>query len=239
MMGTAAFMSPEQARGNAKSLDRRSDVYSLGATLFDLIAGRPPFIADSMADTLLKVMLEEPPALRQLVPSVPDTLDVIVGKCLNKELSQRYTSAAALAEDLSRFLGNRRILGKRLSLYRRLRWRAQTNKPAAIGVLGLFWRCAPAHLRRAHTHPDPGPRATSASASRAGAATWPRDQDMEWMLRSARQLPLHDLAREERIMRPACATCRRALRLRRAGDAAWATTRWAAGIWRCTNTARR
>lgn len=202
VMGTAAFMSPEQARGNAKSLDRRSDVYSLGATLFDLIAGRPPFIADSMADTLLKVMLEEPPALRQLVPSVPDTLDVIVGKCLNKELSQRYTSAAALAEDLSRFLGNRRILGKRLSLYRRLRWRAQNNKPAAIGVLGLFLALCTLLIYGVRTRIQTLARERQARQQAELAQRLGQEiKDMEWMLRSARQLPLHDLAREERIMR--------------------------------------
>jgi tRNA A-37 threonylcarbamoyl transferase component Bud32 len=202
VMGTAAFMSPEQARGNAKSLDRRSDVYSLGATLFDLIAGRPPFVADSMADTLLKVMLEEPPTLRQLAPEAPEALDVIVGKCLNKEANQRYASAGALAEDLSRFLGNRRIVGKRLSLYRRLRWRAQNNKPAAIGVLGLCLALLTLFVYGIRTRVQTLARERQARQQAELAQRLGQEiKDMEWMLRSARQLPLHDLNREKRIMR--------------------------------------
>lgn len=137
VMGTAAFMSPEQARGHAKSLDRRSDVYSLGATLFDLLAGRPPFMAESLADTLLKVMNEAPPRLRQLVVDVPESLETIVDKCLNKEPGQRYASARELAEDLGRFLAKRRIVGKRLGLYYRLRWQARQDRPAAFGI-GAF-----------------------------------------------------------------------------------------------------
>lgn len=201
VMGTAAFMSPEQARGNAKSLDRRSDVYSLGATLFDLVAGRPPFVADSMADTLLKVMLEEPPTLRQLAPEAPDTLDVIVGKCLNKEANQRYASAGALAEDLGRFLGNRRIVGKRLSLYRRLRWRAQNNKPAAIGVIGLLLAVLTLIGYGIRTRVQTLARERQARQQTELAQRLGQEiKDMEWMLRSARQLPLHDLGREKRIM---------------------------------------
>lgn len=202
VMGTAAYMSPEQARGNAKSLNRRTDVYSLGATLFDLLAGRPPFVADSMADTLLKVMLDEPPALRSLVDKVPDALDVIVGKCLNKEASQRYDTAQDFADDLGRFLANRRIVGKRLSLYQRLRWRAQHNKPAFAIVLILlatlvFLVGYGINNRIQAIQRDRQARRQAELAQRLGQEI----KDMEWMLRSARQLPLHNLEREKNIMR--------------------------------------
>jgi len=202
VMGTAAFMSPEQARGNAKSLDRRTDVYSLGATLFDLLAGRPPFIADSMADTLLKVMLDEPPALRSVVENIPEALDIIVGKCLNKEASQRYRSALDFAEDLGRFLANRRIVGRRLSLYNRLKWRAQHNKPAfgvaliLVATL-LFLIGYGINTRLAAIAKDRQARRQAEIAQRLGQDI----KDLEWMLRSARQLPLHNLDREIAIVR--------------------------------------
>ncbi len=116
VLGTAAYMSPEQVRRDVKRLDRRTDVYSLGATLFDLLAGRPPFVAQSTADILLKVMMEDPPSLRELIPTVPEPLDTIVNKCLAKEPQLRYATARELADDLGRYLSTESIVGNRVSL---------------------------------------------------------------------------------------------------------------------------
>ncbi|MBL9005484.1 MAG: serine/threonine protein kinase [Myxococcales bacterium] len=202
VMGTAAFMSPEQARGHAKSLDRRTDVYSLGATLFDLLAGRPPFLAESMADTLMRVMLDDAPPLRSLAPNVPEALEIIVGKSLNKEPAQRYATAQDFAEDLHRFLEKRRIIGKRLSLYYRLRYKAQRNKPAAVILTILLLTLVAMigygiRLRIQAAQRERQARQQAELAQRLGQEI----KDMEWMLRSARQLPLHNLDREKKIMR--------------------------------------
>ena len=202
VMGTAAFMSPEQARGQMKSLDRRTDVYSLGATLFDLLAGRPPFVAMTMADTLLKVMLDDPPALREFVSGVPEALDIIVGKCINKESNQRYATTKELADDLERFLGNRRIVGRRLSLSYRIRYRAQRNKPLFVVGAGLFLTVIAVivfaiRARLQTLQKERQARQQAELAQRLGQEI----KDLEWMLRSARQLPIHDLGREKVIVR--------------------------------------
>ncbi len=202
VMGTAAFMSPEQARGQVKKLDRRTDVYSLGATLFDILAGRPPFISDSLADTLLKVMFEDPPALREQVPEAPEALDIIVGKTLNKEADQRYATARDLAEDLTRFLGNRNIAGKRLSLWYRIRYRAARNKAlVAVGtaLLGCLLVLIGYGIRTRITAIQKERQAQKQAelAQRLGQEI----TNMDWLLRSARQIPLHDLGREKTIMR--------------------------------------
>ncbi|HNN96488.1 MAG TPA: serine/threonine-protein kinase, partial [Pseudomonadota bacterium] len=104
VMGTPAYMAPEQARGDVRTLDRRADVYSLGATLYDLVAGSPPFDAESIVDVLMQVMNEDAVPLRNRLPSVPSDLETIVMKCLRKEPGARYDSAKALADDLQRYI---------------------------------------------------------------------------------------------------------------------------------------
>jgi len=202
VMGTAAFMSPEQARGDVRLLDRRTDVYSLGATLYDVLVNRPPFVADSMADTLLKVMLDEPVSPRRLRADVPEALETITLKCLNKEPQQRYASALDLAADLDRFLSKRRIIAKRLGFLYRLRWRAKNNKPAAVAglalVLSLFVLAGYGVRTRIQNIRKEQQAARQAElAQKLGQEI----KDMEWLLRSARQLPLHDLRREKEIVR--------------------------------------
>ncbi|HRI52836.1 MAG TPA: protein kinase, partial [Pseudomonadota bacterium] len=202
VMGTAAFMSPEQARGQIKQLDRRTDVYSLGATLFDILTGRPPFITDSMAETLLKVMFDDPPSLREFVPEAPEALDIIVSKSLNKEAAQRYATARDLADDLGRFLGNRNIAGKRLSLWYRIRYRAARNKPLfAVGAALLSCLLALVgygiRTRITALQKERQARQQAEIAQRLGQEI----TNLDWLLRSARQMPLHDLGREKAIMR--------------------------------------
>lgn len=202
IMGTAAFMSPEQARGDVKRLDRRTDVYSLGATLYDLLAGKPPFAASSMADTLLKVIIEEAPPLRDIRQDTPEALDIIVSKCLNKEPEQRYHTAKAFAEDLSRFLSAERIVGKRLGLVQRLRWRAKNNPRTAVAVvvmilsiLGFIGQGVNVYVQNVRKEREAKRQAEL--AQRLGQEI----TVMEWLLRTARGMPAHDLNREKKIVR--------------------------------------
>ena len=104
VLGAPAYMSPEQARGEVAAIDRRSDVYSLGATRYELMTGRPPFPASSLAAALAHVIHDDPPAPRKLIPTLPNDLETVVLKCLAKDPTQRYPSARAPADDLGRYL---------------------------------------------------------------------------------------------------------------------------------------
>jgi serine/threonine-protein kinase len=104
ILGTPAYMSPEQVFGNLAALGPASDIYNLGATLYSLLAGRPPFRGTSAIETLQLIHEVEPVPLRRLDPNIPRDLEAICLKCLAKDPARRYASARALAEDLRRFL---------------------------------------------------------------------------------------------------------------------------------------
>jgi tetratricopeptide (TPR) repeat protein/predicted Ser/Thr protein kinase len=105
VVGTPALMSPEQARGQPRAVDRRTDVYGLGATLYALIARRPPFRGSTVVDVLHAVLHDRPASLRSLDPTVPVALEEIVLRCLAKEKRDRYQSMLDLARDLDAFVG--------------------------------------------------------------------------------------------------------------------------------------
>jgi serine/threonine-protein kinase len=195
VLGTPAYMSPEQANGDVHTLDPRSDVYSLGATLYDVIAGRPPFVSDVPWKVLLMSALEDPPPLGRVKPGVPKAIETIVMKCLEREPARRYDSARALAEDLQRALDGVRLQAKRASWGRRLWKKAVRHKLLSVvlaalvlGALGLggVWL---------------GAQRRAAEQARLAQQLGEHVKEMELFLRAAYGLPLHDVERERDMVR--------------------------------------
>ena len=137
VVGTPAYMAPEQASGMTRNPGPASDVYSLGAMLFEMLTGRPPFHGADSVETIMLLLGEDPPAPRSLQPSVPWDMQTICLKCLEKKPSRRYATAAALADDLERLLDGRPILARPTSAWEHLRKWAARN-PWKAGAFGLF-----------------------------------------------------------------------------------------------------
>lgn len=132
LLGTASYMPPEQAAGDLERLGPHSDVYALGATLYCLLVGRPPFQAATPAETLLQAIQQDPVPARQLNVQVPVDLETICSKCLEKQPARRYANSSELAADLRRFLNNEPILARPSSKWNEFRKWTQRNPTLAM-----------------------------------------------------------------------------------------------------------
>lgn len=195
VIGTPAYMPPEQAKGDVRSMDRRSDVYSLGATLYDVIAGRPPFVSEHAWSLLMAVAYEDPPALGKIKNGIPLDLETIVTKAIEREPTRRYDSAKALAEDLQRYLDGDPILARRSSFGYVVWKKAKKNKlltaiavtilASAVAFTGVWVRA----------------RRQAAEQARLAQQLGEGVKEMELFLRAAYELPVHDVERERDVVR--------------------------------------
>lgn len=157
LLGTPSYMPPEQAQGKVKQVGPQADVYSLGATLYCLLTGRPPFQAATQLETMLQVVEQDPVSPKSLNRAVSVDLETICLRCLEKDPAKRYATAAALANDLTRFLTGEPIQARPVGrLERVLKWIARKPMTAAaygfsaltavltiVGLtIALFWRNA-------------------------------------------------------------------------------------------------
>ncbi len=137
ILGTPSYMAPEQAAGRVRDIGPTTDVWALGAILYEMLTGRPPFLGETPVDTLLQVKSQDPVPVRRMQPKVPRDLETIALKCLDKDKAGRYADAKALADDLGRFLDGRPVLARPASPWQRgLKW--GRRQPALAGLVAVI-----------------------------------------------------------------------------------------------------
>lgn len=135
LLGTPSYMAPEQAAGKHKKIGPAADTYALGAILYELLTGRPPFQGETPLDTLQQVIVDEPVSPRRLGKRIPLDLDTICLKCLEKDPSRRYATAAALADDLERFADGMLVMARPVGTLERT-WRWSWRNPRGAAMIG-------------------------------------------------------------------------------------------------------
>jgi serine/threonine protein kinase len=139
ILGTPSYMAPEQASGKSKQIGPACDVYALGAILYELLTGRPPFRAETPLDTVLQVLHEEPVSPSRLQPKLPRDLETICLKALAKAPTRRYATARELAEDLRRFLSGKPVYARPVGQAQRLwRWCRRNPFMSSLGAVAAL-----------------------------------------------------------------------------------------------------
>jgi WD40 repeat protein len=136
ILGTPSYMAPEQAEGHgAGDIGPAADIYAVGAILYEMLVGRPPFEAEDAVRTVIQVLHEDPTPPARLAPNVPRDLETICLKCLQKDPRKRYATAAQMADDLERYLVGRPIVARPVSTAERL-WKWACRHPSVAAMIG-------------------------------------------------------------------------------------------------------
>ncbi|MFT3775904.1 MAG: protein kinase [Minicystis sp.] len=195
VLGTPCYMAPEQARGEVGRLDRRADVYSLGASLYHLLTGEPPIPGGNALVVLNNIATVEPRSPRAVDPDIPVDLEAIVMRCLEKDRSARYDSARALADDLDRFLRGEPVAARRAGTW--YRWEKRLRKhrrlvTAAGAALGLVIAALGFGIEA---------RREAAERERLARRFTEMVEHVEAAARYSALSPLHDIRGDQRALR--------------------------------------
>ncbi|HEX7896703.1 MAG TPA: serine/threonine-protein kinase [Planctomycetota bacterium] len=200
IMGTPSYMAPEQVRGMSRQIGPRTDVWSLGATLYQILTGVPPFPALSNSDLFIRILRDDPLGPRRLVPHLDRDVETIVLRCLEKDPDRRYATAGDLAEDLGRSIRGEPILARRAGVVERV-VRKLARHPLALTAIGLLALLSMPLLLLCKAGPDPADllRAQARRLERTGQPAQalaayeelklldPRDRELTPLERAARE----------------------------------------------------
>ncbi len=173
LLGTPAYVAPEQLRGERGSAGPPADVYAAGGVLYHALTGRPPFQASSVPEIMVAALGQPPDPPRSIVREVPADLETITLRCLRKDPGARYASAGALADDLAAFLEGREIAARPQGALARLGRSARGNPVAALGAVALVAGIAALATAAAMLREPSGPPRTTATGSASAARPGP------------------------------------------------------------------
>ncbi len=221
VLGTPRYMAPEQARGQISALDRRADVYGLGATLYHLVTGQPPVAGEGVIEVLHNLATRESPRPRTVNPDVPVDLEAILLKCLEHDRSDRYDSARALADDLGRFLDGDAVQARAAGAWYRLRKHVVKHRRLVVAGTAALVLCGVAvgsALRASHQADE---------RERLARRFTEKLEAIESTARYAAQAPRHDLRPDHAALRLQMLVLR--LEIRGGGELAAGPGRYALG----------
>ncbi|HZN36377.1 MAG TPA: protein kinase, partial [Pirellulaceae bacterium] len=191
VLGTAEYMAPEQAAGHVERIGRPTDIYGLGAVLYHMLTGRPPICGNTTIDTLRRLLVDEPAEVRTLNRNVPADLDAIVLRCLNKQVQDRYATAAEMAADLRRFLEGHPTIARPLSLRQRVgRWLHRNPTLTSAIALATIAVCLTVGWYRASQMLGASTRAIDIASSKSERMQRQLAQTREELEERARQIAL-------------------------------------------------
>ena len=191
VVSTPNYMAPEQVHADIGAIDRRTDVYSLGAILYELLTGKLPIIGRTVMEVLYRIESEDPVAPRKLRPSLPEDLEWIVLRCLEKEPSRRYRSASALIEDLDRFRRGESVDARQST------WRYRVSKKLRKHRQWVGVACLLTILLLGAVWQDYSRKREAAETARLSARFLHKVEQIEWQTRLMAALPLHDTRPEK------------------------------------------
>jgi WD40 repeat protein/serine/threonine protein kinase len=177
LLGTPSYMAPEQAWGKPREVGPAADVYALGAILYELVTGQPPFLASRLLETLEQVRSRDPIPPRRLQPRLPRDVETICLKCLEKDQHQRYDSAEALAEDLRRSLAGEPIQARPIRTWERaVKWTKRRPAVAALVAVSSLASVLLVAVLLLAMNPPPGPKQPAADSATGKGAAAAQDQ---------------------------------------------------------------